>query len=213
MLAASASAAPSSSEASSSSSNGTETNTLGLLFEEIFFGYMSLIYLVVNVERKFWSMCYGVQYRVESLFDSFNSAFKFEEPLETRLVEEYDDGVSSLSFQYAAKAMDDLEVYQAVMVEQENVGDEFLSPLKLVSPETDSSLTSSSTSSYSDERTAVKDEWGHFADFQDELADESGFIPTCSRNPHRSSIKVSSSTLETLAEEVREDGEEEDWNF
>ncbi|KAL3914969.1 MAG: hypothetical protein SGILL_005866, partial [Bacillariaceae sp.] len=64
-----------------------------------------------------------------------------------------------------------------------------------------------------------KDEWGHFADFQEELADEASFIPSCSRIPAgRSTLrKPSTSGLAPLAE-VHEDDheeavEEEEWCF
>ena len=60
----------------------------------------------------------------------------------------------------------------------------------------------SSSSSSSGE--GEEDDWGHFADFRDELADESSFIPSCS----------TSHTLETLTEGREEDDDVgEDWSF
>lgn len=77
------------------------------------------------------------------------------------------------------------------------------------------------SSSSDDNSEEDEDGWGHFADFQDELADESSFIPSCSVMPIRTrtetSVAVSPSciaTLETLAECQEEDDEgEEDWSF
>lgn len=64
-------------------------------------------------------------------------------------------------------------------------------------------LSSSSSSSEGEE-----DDWGHFADFRDELADETSFIPSCSARP--SCV----TTLETLAEGREEDDDVgEDWSF
>jgi len=81
---------------------------------------------------------------------------------------------------------------------------------------------SSSFSSSDDDNTErEKDGWGHFADFQDELADESSFIPSCSASPLRTravaAVAVSpccATTLETLAEVREEDNDAgEDWSF
>ena len=77
------------------------------------------------------------------------------------------------------------------------------------------------SSSSDDNSEEEEDSWGHFADFQDELADEASFIPSCSVMPMRSrtetSVAASPScitTLETLAECREEDDEgEEDWSF
>lgn len=77
------------------------------------------------------------------------------------------------------------------------------------------------SSSSDDNSEEDEDSWGHFADFQDELADESSFIPSCSIMPIRTrtetSVAVSPTciaTLETLAECQEEDDEgEEDWSF
>eukprot|EP00536_Pseudo-nitzschia_multiseries_P002455 jgi/Psemu1/5610/gm1.5610_g len=84
--------------------------------------------------------------------------------------------------------------------------------------------SSSSSSSSDDDNFEINhDDWGHFADFQDELADESSFIPSCSTSPLRSrSMRLSAvttpscaPTLETLAENQEEEDDEarEDWSF
>lgn len=77
----------------------------------------------------------------------------------------------------------------------------------------------SSSSSCEDE--GEHDGWGHFADFQDELADEASFIPSCSANPLRGRAASASAVpptcvtaLETLAEGREEDDDAgEDWSF
>ncbi|MGK3761749.1 MAG: hypothetical protein ACI8RD_014067, partial [Bacillariaceae sp.] len=70
-------------------------------------------------------------------------------------------------------------------------------------------------------QTIDADGWGHFADFQEELADESSFIPSCSRSnsvvPSYRSVTPPSpnnqkGALETLTES-REEEDEEDWSF
>ena len=77
----------------------------------------------------------------------------------------------------------------------------------------------STTSQRSD---AVRDEWGHFADFQDELADESSFIPSCrvSLNPVARRSSHNKTSLQTLTEIAEDDDvdnddmdEEDQWSF
>jgi hypothetical protein len=85
-----------------------------------------------------------------------------------------------------------------------------------------SSSSSSSSSCDDDEHQTIDaDGWGHFADFQEELADESSFIPSCSRSnsvvPSYRSVTPPSpnnqkGALETLTES-REEEDEEDWSF
>lgn len=80
---------------------------------------------------------------------------------------------------------------------------------------------SSSSSSSDDSSEEEEGSWGHFADFRDELADESSFIPSCSVMPLRTravaAVSVPSpgvTTLETLAEGREEDDDAgEDWSF
>jgi len=67
------------------------------------------------------------------------------------------------------------------------------------------STSSSSEHDASDEHG--EDGWGHFADFQDELADEESFVPSCSFGPLVNA-------LETLDEEREEDDDVgEGWAF
>eukprot|EP00534_Pseudo-nitzschia_fraudulenta_P009774 CAMPEP_0201167202 /NCGR_PEP_ID=MMETSP0851-20130426/71467_1 /ASSEMBLY_ACC=CAM_ASM_000631 /TAXON_ID=183588 /ORGANISM="Pseudo-nitzschia fraudulenta, Strain WWA7" /LENGTH=350 /DNA_ID=CAMNT_0047448373 /DNA_START=230 /DNA_END=1282 /DNA_ORIENTATION=- len=88
----------------------------------------------------------------------------------------------------------------------------------------DSMCCYSSSSSASDENNneSEQDGWGHFADFQDELADESSFIPSCSLSPIRNRAAVTPAvlpscvtTLETLTEghEEEDDDAGDDWSF
>ena len=71
-------------------------------------------------------------------------------------------------------------------------------------PSTDSTATQRSD--------AVRDEWGHFADFQDELADESSFIPSCrvSLNPVARRSSHNKSSLQTLTEIAEDDNVDDD---
>jgi hypothetical protein len=89
------------------------------------------------------------------------------------------------------------------------------------SSDSSSSSSSSSGDDEHDEHQIDADGWGHFADFQEELADESSFIPSCSRSnnvvrPYRSVTPPSpdnqKGALETLTES-REEEDEEDWSF
>lgn len=82
--------------------------------------------------------------------------------------------------------------------------------------------SSSSSSTDDDNLESDDDAWGHFADFQDELADESSFIPSCSASHVRTrpvmipAVPPSSlaNTLETLAENQDEDEDMgEEWSF
>ena len=78
-----------------------------------------------------------------------------------------------------------------------------------VSPEAISCFSASSASedSTSDEDDGQQDGWGHFTDFQDELADETSFVPFCSAGPVVTA-------LEPLAEGREEDDDAgEDWTF
>mmetsp|Transcript_13040 Transcript_13040/g.36708 ORF Transcript_13040/g.36708 Transcript_13040/m.36708 type:complete len:343 (-) Transcript_13040:1279-2307(-) len=81
--------------------------------------------------------------------------------------------------------------------------------------------SSTSFSTDDDNLESDQDEWGHFADFHEELADESSFIPSCTKSPLRGrSLRLSTvtppciATLGTLTESQEEDDEtREDWSF
>uniref|UniRef100_A0A7S4ANN2 Uncharacterized protein n=1 Tax=Pseudo-nitzschia australis TaxID=44445 RepID=A0A7S4ANN2_9STRA len=86
----------------------------------------------------------------------------------------------------------------------------------------DTCCYSSSSSSSDDENIERdQDEWGHFKDFRDELADESSFVPSCTASPlPRRPMATSAlspsciATLEALTEGQEEDDEvREDWSF
>jgi len=82
-----------------------------------------------------------------------------------------------------------------------------------------STSSSSSEGETIDEDGQVQDGWGHFTDFQDELADEASFVPSCSvGGPLRISVALPPSSgvsaLETLAEGREEDDDAgEEWTF
>lgn len=81
--------------------------------------------------------------------------------------------------------------------------------------------SSSSSSSDNENIERDQDEWGHFTDFRDELADESSFVPSCTASPLRRRPMATSAvspsciaTLEALTEGQEEDDEAtEDWSF
>jgi len=79
--------------------------------------------------------------------------------------------------------------------------------------------SSSSIEGDSTDEHATHDGWGHFTDFQDELADEASFLPSCSVGPLRPRAAVALlpscvNALETLAESREEDDcAGEDWTF
>ncbi|KAG7349260.1 hypothetical protein IV203_011857 [Nitzschia inconspicua] len=170
------------------------------IIEDVFWGYISLLLLVVNMERQVRNLCREIQSIMGYAWEVLRAnSFQCEEPLERRVA----------YHKYDFPSNKDIPSGQETMKEQEgqDVGDEqtkeLLTPLKLV------------TTDYT-ETSLGKDEWGHFADFQDELADESSFIPSCCHvPPPRSSLKKGSSfTLAPLAEvQEGEADDEEDWSF
>jgi hypothetical protein len=123
---------------------------------------------------------------------------------------------SSSSFQQEPVNDDEDELSYSTSAPQMQYDDEDYS-----SSGDSSSSSSSPGDDEHDEHQIDADGWGHFADFQEELADESSFIPSCSRSnnvvrPYRSVTPPSPNNqkgaLETLTES-REEEDEEDWSF
>jgi len=179
-----------------------DTKYLGSILDDVFLGYMSLLCLVVAVERR----VRGVFHEVGNFFGALTTAFHFEEPLERQPVADNHRG--SLIFCTSSQSM----IHETMLEVQEKSKEELLTPLKLVTPAP--SLASSDDGS-TDDASPAKDEWGHFADFQEELADESSFIPSCSKVParRRSNLDSSLSCLAPLAEVGEDEEDEEDWTF
>ena len=174
------------------------------ILEGILLGFLivPLLHIIATVERYFRSLFMDLQRNAGFLFASLFAPSSFQqEPIDMN----GEQPCSSL-----AKPM-----------HQELVDDEDYSG----SPEEETLCCYSSSSSSSDNDGNIESEqdgWGHFADFRDELADESSFIPSCSASPLRTRSAVAavppscvaSSTLDTLAEGREEDDDtEEDWSF
>lgn len=169
---------------------------------------MSILFLLVNMERQVRSLFRDIHHWVENVWETLRAnAFQFEEPLERRPSEH----CSSDRFPSDANISSSLPIMMQEQRDDVSSSQELLTPLKLVPPA-------------ATETSSGKDEWGHFTDFQEELADESSFIPSCSRfppPPPRSSLqKLSSSGLTPLAEVQEKEGdddeeedEDEDWSF
>jgi hypothetical protein len=152
---------------------------------------------------------------IRNLLDALLSfAFHFEEPLATKHPSQQQHQQQSCH--------DDLSSIIYKLRHQESQ-DELLTPLKLVPLQSE---TIDSTTDDGEGITGINtinsnkdDAWGHFTDFQDELADEASFIPSCSRSspPRKKSMlqPLSSSGLSPLAEETEgdEDEDEDGWSF
>lgn len=188
----------------------TGVGGLESIIEDVFLGYMSILFLVINMERQVRSLFREIHCIVGYVWETIRAnAFQFEEPLE-RSRASRSSGLfpANDSIPRSLSALDQmvLNQQQRATTSEEQRDDlsssnqELLTPMKLAD-----------TSSHSS-----KDEWGHFADFQDELADEASFIPSCCRlPPPRSSLRKSSTSgLAPLAEVDGDDNEEEeDWTF
>ena len=218
---------------SSSFSKGEKANKvrnvdsrhLEYLMEDVFMGHVSLFCLVVTLlEQHMRSFFSGVQNHVGHFLRLLSSMWEFEEPIDTSLRSSIvPQTLETAIFQHESEsafgALADFVIHQAMLKEQEKAKDELLTPLKLV----DAAPSKPTEDTIPKQRgNSVRDEWGHFADFQEELADESGFIPSCSKNPHRSSRSIyrapSSSTntltpLTEVHEEEDEEEEEDNWSF
>ena len=151
-----------------------------------------LLHMIVTIERFVRGIFRGVGFVYASIFAS-SSSFQ-QEPVNDD-EDELSSSISAPPMQY------DDEDYSSS-------GDS-------------SSSSSSSGDDEQDEHRIDADGWGHFADFQEELADESSFIPSCSKSnnvvrPYRSVTPPSPNdqkgALETLTES-REEEDEEDWSF
>lgn len=213
----------------SSHHNGDERRSvIQFILEGILLGHLivPLLYLIVIVERCVRSLFRGLQRNAGFLFASLfapSSSFQ-QEPTDAENNDEQQLLASSLN------------LMQQELVEDVDDDDDEDCP---GSEEACCCYSSSSISSSSDNNddNNIESEatggWGHFADFQDELADEKSFIPFCSASsPLRTRTRTRSvvaaaappspvgsacvvaSTLETLDECREEDDDtEEDWSF
>jgi hypothetical protein len=178
---------------------------LEMIIEDVMLGYMALLMLGVNMHRQVTSLLRNLKSFLGTTFQFISDLYHFEEPIERPATRTSSNLLQEQP--YFTSLNDTRDMHESRSEE------DLLTPFKLVTP------PSSATQS------EARDEWGHFADFQEELADEKSFIPSCSRlssSPsRRGTLKKASNTgLATLAE-VREDDfeerddeeEEEDWSF
>jgi hypothetical protein len=122
---------------------------------------------------------------------SWSDAIRFEEPIDRTCLHECGPSRDSLV------VADDLDQTTTSTTTQ--------------SDEVKGSLRTANESS-GQQNDVERDEWGHFADFQDELADESSFIASCnvSLNPEgRRSSRITTTSLQTLTE-ISEDDVDDD---
>jgi hypothetical protein len=211
-------------------SQSTKVGMLEYIAEEFFLGYLlSFLHVVAQVERLVRRLILDIDNWKSSIFTLlFLFAPKFEEPLRR-------DESSVATFSTSNSML----LRHAILQEQEKCMNEE-SDLLLTASTTITHLPSSSSSttleSSNNNNTGMKDEWGHFADFQDELADEACFIPSCAVGATKSltllpPVATIASTplmvgvvaqqqqglhggltgLATLTEE--DDEEDEDWSF
>ena len=196
-----------------SSQHGDERSVMEFILEGILLGHLivPLLHLIVTIERHVRSLFRGLQRNTGFLFASLFAPSSFQqEPNDA------DDEQLSSS----------LNLMQQELVVEDDDDDDY------PGSEEACCCYSSSSSSSSDNDDNIESDaggWGHFADFQDELADEKSFIPLCSASPLRTRSVVAAppspyqkgevgacvaSSLETLDECREEDDDtEEDWSF
>lgn len=203
--------------------------TWEFFLEEFFVGILlSFLHAVVQVERHVRRLVRDFHQCAPSIVTQLTSIFpKFEEPLSKHFNESgsFDSREdSSVSTNGLSETSTDM-VREAILHEQEKSmnDDDLLTSMKLSFPSPAEGLAGTAT---------TRDEWGHFADFREELADEACFIPSCagavaSRPPTATPAPLMTaiaqpqqglqglSALATLPEECDDDDEEEDsdWSF
>jgi hypothetical protein len=194
-------------------------HALEYIIEEVCLGYLSLLLLVVNMERLLRSLFREFQRVVGDAWEALCTySFQFEEPLERGIVKSRGDenfplhSAQPLSFLLPAVErtfkQSNTTMHQLDQQEEDDViltnPHALHTPLKLITP-----VATTCT-----ESVMGNDEWGHFADFREQLADESNFIPSCSSALRSSLQNGSSSGLTPLTEVAEADAdEEEDWSF
>jgi hypothetical protein len=175
--------------------------------------------VVAHLEHQLRNLFNGIGNLLGALL--LSSAFHFEEPLAKKKKQ------PSKQQHQQPPCHDDLSSHLYGLRHEESQQDVLLTPLKLVPlrPETIDSTTTDDGEGITNINTNNNnkdDAWGHFTDFQDELADEASFIPSCSRSlPPRKKLTLqpsSTSGLSPLAEETEGDDEDEDededgWSF
>jgi hypothetical protein len=212
---------------SSTTQEDHHINTLESFVDEFFVGYIPiLLFVVAHLEHQLRNLFNGIGNLLGALL--LSSAFHFEEPLAKMKKQPSQQQQQQQQQHQKPSCHDDLSSHLYGLRHQEAQQDELLTPLKLVPlrPETIDSTTTDDGEGITNISTINNnkdDAWGHFTDFQDELADEASFIPSCSRSsppPRKQSTlqPLSASGLSPLAEETEFDDEDEDededgWSF
>jgi len=166
------------------------------LVEDLMLGYITFLHIFIIAERH----VRGTFQMLRDMVSSWLNAIQFEEPIDRSHM----DGT-------------DLIGDHSVRGADKNLGQ---TTTESSNQQDDQTTSADSTAIQRSE--AVRDEWGHFADFQDELADESSFIPSCrvSLNPVARRSSHNKTSLQTLTEIAEDDDiddddmdEEEEWSF
>lgn len=219
---------------------------LEALVEDLLMGYLSFLHVFLFVERKLRILFQDMMQCLDKVLSSLSNAIHFEEPIDHTMMDMSlhdhaatpQDSLSSHSLQgngssllmprngsTASSTMADHVRYDMLYELQRHELEMRDEAHHVPETETSAALTDEDviipSTNGSQQATTAKDEWGHFTDFQEELADESSFIPSCRRPaflPEEDSrIFVATSTaLETLAEITEDNEEEEDeggWSF
>eukprot|EP00529_Nitzschia_sp_RCC80_P031126 CAMPEP_0113489560 /NCGR_PEP_ID=MMETSP0014_2-20120614/26591_1 /TAXON_ID=2857 /ORGANISM="Nitzschia sp." /LENGTH=363 /DNA_ID=CAMNT_0000383299 /DNA_START=255 /DNA_END=1343 /DNA_ORIENTATION=+ /assembly_acc=CAM_ASM_000159 len=179
--------------------HGNETSPrflkdLESLVEDLMLGYITFLHIFIIAERH----VRGTFQMLRDMVSSWLNAIQFEEPIDR-------------------SHMDDTDLIGGHSVRG---ADKDLGQTTTESSNQQDDQTTSADSTTLQRSDAVRDEWGHFADFQDELADESSFIPSCrvSLNPVARRSSDNKTSLQTLTEIAEDDDaddedmeEEEEW--
>ena len=167
------------------------------LVEDLMLGYLTFLHVFVIAERH----VRGSFRMLRDMISSWLNAIQFEEPIDRSHMHDAADLIDEDSAQQA-----DNDLKQTTSKSSNQQDDQAPSAADTTVQRSDS----------------VRDEWGHFADFQDELADESSFIPSCrvSLNPVARRSSHNKTSLQTLTEIAEDDDvddddieKEEEWSF
>jgi hypothetical protein len=176
---------------------------LEVLIEDLILGYLTFLHIVIIVERHVRGFLRTMWGLMSSWSDALHLDEMFEEPIDrTYMMEDSNPTTDGSSIYYEPDST-------AIMSEDSNTTVDQTTVFELQQNHEHNPANDD----------AVKDEWGHFADFQDELADESSFIPSCrvKLNPDGRKSSITATTLQTLTEIAEDDDDgddnEEEWSF
>ena len=156
---------------------------------------------------------------IGNLVRSWSNAIQFEEPIDHNYLNSHPSSVDYPSSSYNYNNMSYDKSHSGDKDHDGRTNDTNDNPEEHVRKAKDHDEGNTSNETVQQCET-TRDEWGHFADFQDELADESSFIPSCrvTLTPDGRRSSITTTTLQTLSEVVEhdcddDDVEEEEWSF